>query len=207
MSFAETPLDPGFTYDDAEISPARMLKGRVEALYMARGEDFETASVDALDLDFTGIPGDLHAGYEREAGAREPWHKRGTAMRNERQVSMVCPDELGRIAAGMEIDKLSARWIGANMAVSGITRFSMLPAGTLFMFEGGTAIKIDGQNAPCRYAGQAIEKRYPDREGLQFEFPKVAKRLRGLVGWVERAGRIEPGAAISIRVPEHWVYR
>ena len=207
MSFAETPLDPDFAYDDTGIVPARMLAGRVEALYMARGEDFETESVDTLDLAFTGIPGDLHAGYEREAGAREPWYENGTPMRNERQLSLVCPDELARTAAGMGIDRLSPRWIGANMLVAGVARFSMLPSGTLFMFAGGAALKIDGQNAPCRYAGAAIEKRHPDKDGLQFAFPKVAKRMRGLVGWVERPGTVSSGEEIRIRVPEHWVYR
>ena len=38
-------------------------------------------------------------------------------------------------------------------------------------------------------------------------FPKVAKRLRGLVAWVEKPGTIMPGEAVSVRVPEQWVYR
>ena len=38
-------------------------------------------------------------------------------------------------------------------------------------------------------------------------FPKVAKRLRGLVAWVEKPGTITAGEAVSVRVPEQWVYR
>ncbi|TJV75695.1 MAG: molybdenum cofactor sulfurase, partial [Mesorhizobium sp.] len=36
---------------------------------------------------------------------------------------------------------------------------------------------------------------------------KAAKRLRGLVAWVEKPGRITTGEEISVRVPEQWIYR
>ena len=47
----------------------------------------------------------------------------------------------------------------------------------------------------------------PDREAGSLLFPKVAKRLRGLVAWVEKPGRIVMGEEISVRVPEQWIYR
>ncbi len=46
----------------------------------------------------------------------------------------------------------------------------------------------------------------PDQEAGALLFPKSAKRLRGLVAWVEKPGRIVPGEEISVRVPEQWIY-
>jgi MOSC domain-containing protein YiiM len=128
-------------------------------------------------------------------------------MRNERQLSLLCPWELKRIARGMDINHLSPHWIGGNLVVSGFADFSMLPSGTLLFIEGGVTLKVDGQNAPCRSAGKAIQQRFADRDGLDLMFPKVAKRLRGLVAWVEKPGTIEEGAEITARLPEQWIYR
>jgi len=46
-----------------------------------------------------------------------------------------------------------------------------------------------------------------DHQATSLLFPKVAKRLRGLVGWVEKPGIIRAGEEISVRVPEQWIYR
>jgi hypothetical protein len=46
-----------------------------------------------------------------------------------------------------------------------------------------------------------------DVEAGALLFPKVAKRLRGLVGWVEKPGMVADGEAVSVRVPEQWIYR
>ena len=192
--------------DDHLIVPARIITATLDAVFEATAEGFETSTTDSLDLTFEGIPGDRHGGLIRESGGREPWYERGTEMRNERQLSLVCPDELVRIAEGMGVSQVNPRWIGANMVISGVPDFSMLPPRTLMFFENGATVKIDGQNAPCRLAGGAVAKRYPDRQGLDLEFPKVAKRLRGLVGWVEKPGRVVPGEAIKIRIPEQWLY-
>jgi hypothetical protein len=35
----------------------------------------------------------------------------------------------------------------------------------------------------------------------------MAKRLRGLVAWVEKPGIIRAGEEISVRVPEQWIYQ
>ena len=59
------------------------------------------------------------------------------------------------------------------------------------MFEGGVVIRIDGDNAPCRFAGKAIADHNPGQEGLDLLFPKTAKRLRGLVGYIEKPGTVK----------------
>ena len=194
--------------DEIEIRPARKLTAKVAGLFAATGGTFETLAVDALELSFDGIAGDFHAGATRRSGGREPWYPRGTEMRNERQLSIVAPDELATVAQRMGLDEIRPEWIGANLLLDGAPRLSMLPASTLLFFSGGVTLKVDGQNKPCRIAGCLIATRaaMDDPEAGALAFPKSARRLRGLVAWVEKPGRIAAGEDVSVRVPEQWIY-
>ena len=203
-------LDPLARRDDEiDIHPARKLLGTVSETLIAAFNHFETRPTEALDLGFEGIAGDFHAGTTRRSGGREPWYGRGTEMRNERQVSIVASDELRLIAAGMKLAEVKPDWIGANLVIDGVPRLSMLPSGTLMFFAGGVTLKVDGQNHPCRLAGRAVAEnaRMADHEAGALMFPKAAKRLRGLVAWVEKPGRVTRGEAVSVRIPEQWIYR
>ncbi|MER8707030.1 molybdenum cofactor sulfurase [Mesorhizobium sp. M1088] len=197
---AETPV---------EIVPSRKLAARVAALYLASFDRFETRAVDTLQLGFDGIDGDFHAGTTRRSGGREPWYPRGTEMRNERQLSIVAADELAIVAERMGIAEIKPEWIGANLLIDGLPCLSMLPSGTLLFFKGGATVKIDAQNGPCRIAGRSVAENagMADHEAGALLFPKAAKRLRGLVAWVEKPGTIAAGEEISVRVPEQWIYR
>jgi len=77
------------------------------------------------------------------------------------------------------------------------------------MFKGGVTLKVDGQNHPCRFSGRSIADNVAtnDPDGVALGFVKAAKRLRGLVAWVEKPGTISAGEEISVRVPEQWIYR
>jgi len=192
-----------------EIIAARKLAAKVASLYVAPSDHFQTRPVTELRLGFEGIDGDFHAGAMRRSGGREPWYPRGTEMRNERQLSIVAADELAVVAAQMGLDEIKPEWIGANMLIEGVPHLSMLPAGSLLFFKGGATIKIDAQNKPCRIAGRSIAENagMADHETGALAFPKVAKRLRGLVAWVEKPGSIAVGEEISVRVPEQWIYQ
>ena len=198
-----------FGHLQPEILASRRLQGRVDAVLIARETHFVTVAENALDLTFEGITGDHHTGATRKAGGREPWYPRGTAIRNERQVSLVAADELSAIAREMGVDSVKPEWLGANLVISGIADFSMLPPRTLLFFDGGVTLKVDGQNAPCKIAGRAVAEGlgHADRDETALAFVKAAKRLRGLVAWVEKPGRIEAGEALEARVPEQWLYR
>lgn len=200
----DRPLDA-----DPEIVPARKLSARVAGVFVAAGDHFETAAVEALDIGFNGVVGDCHEGATRHSGGREPWYPRGTQIRNERQISIVAPDELSRIARNMGIREIRPEWIGANLLIDGVPLLSFLPAGTMLFFQGGVTLKVDAQNGPCRVAGSLVVERarMEDREGGALMFPKAAKRLRGLVAWVEKPGRIATGEDVSVRIPEQWIYR
>lgn len=196
------------TDDGPTIIPPRKLLGEVAGVYAAPFDHFLTRATDEITLTFEGVEGDFHAGITRRSGGREPWYPRGTEMRNERQVSIVAPDELAAIARRMDIPEVRPEWIGANLVISGVPHLSMLPSGTLLFFRGGVTIKVDAQNGPCRVAGRAVAENagMPDHEAGALLFPKAAKRLRGLVGWVEKPGLIKRGEQVSVRIPEQWIY-
>lgn len=203
-------LDPTMRREgEPEILPGRKLAARVAGVYTAPFDHFVTRAVEALPLSFEGIDGDFHAGHVRRSGGREPWYPRGTEMRNERQLSIVAPDELAVVAERMGLTEIKPEWIGANLLLDGVPMLSMLPSGTMLFFKGGVTIKIDGQNAPCRLAGRSIAEhaRMADHDAGSLMFPKAAKRLRGLVAWVEKPGVIAAGEEVSVRVPEQWIYR
>lgn len=194
---------------DFEILRGRKLAGTVDGVYTAPSDDFQTRAMDTLEISFEGIVGDLHAGFTRRSGGREPWYRRGTEIRNERQLTIVAADELAQIATGMGIAEVRPQWVGANLLLGGVPNLSMLPSGTMLFFRGGVTLKVDGQNIPCRLAGRAVAEhaRMADPDAGSLAFPKAARRLRGLVAWVEKPGRIELGEAVSVRIPEQWLYR
>jgi hypothetical protein len=196
---------PGDTRAAPCRAPAFRLAGHATALYRTMSSGFETSPVAALDLGFDGLAGDRHGGLTRRAGGREPWYRRGTEIRNERQVSLLSVDELAETADALGIAEIRPEWVGANLIVAGISRLSWLPPRTLLMFEGGVTLKIDGDNAPCRAAGHAVAQ-HTGRLDIPFAYVKAARRRRGLVGWVEKPGRIEAGEAFEARVPEQWIY-
>ncbi len=195
--------------DEIDIVGGRKLAGKVAGVFQAPFDHFLTREVETLELGFDGVAGDFHAGVTRHSGGREPWYPRGTEIRNERQVSIVAPDELARIARTMGVAELRPEWLGANLLIEGIPRLSMLPPGTRIFFRGGATLKIDSQNAPCVVAGRAVAEalRMRDHAAGALHFVKAARRLRGVVAWVEKPGTVRAGEDVSVRIGEQWIYR
>lgn len=191
------------------IVAQQKLSARVVGVFAAPFDHFETRSIEALELGFDGVADDFHSGVTRKSGGREPWYPRGTEIRNERQLTIVSPDELAVVASRMGLPAVKPEWLGANLLLSGLPRLSFLPAGTLLFFRNGVTLKIDGQNHPCRLAGRAVADNAltEDREAGALAFAREARRLRGLTAWVEKPGRIVPGEEITVRVPEQWIYQ
>ncbi len=195
-----------------KITPAKKLNGKVTQVLKAEGNHFVSEPVDALELSYGGIRGDFHEGLTRNSGAREPWYTRGTQMRNERHLSILSEEELAKIADGMAIDHLNAGWIGANLVFEGIPNLSYLPPRTLILFEHGVTLRIDGYNAPCRYAGGEISKALGEemednkKSQTALDFVKSAHMKRGLVAWVEREGTIRAGEEFMARIWDQWIY-
>lgn len=172
----------------------------VTGLYFAGGRDFISRPIDRLALTLDGIAGDIHAGPTRRTGAREPWHPRGTVIRNDRQLSLLADEELAETAAALGLARLPAEWIGANMTVAGRVGLSMLAPMSRLMAPSGATIVVTAYNAPCRQSGRAIAARsgVPAHE---FGFIKAAGGRRGLVGYVERPGLVMVADVLTIVAP------
>ncbi|MEO6015277.1 MAG: MOSC domain-containing protein [Devosia sp.] len=189
-----------------EFIPAQNIEAKLVAVLKAPPDTFVSLMTNSLGLTYEGIPGDRHSGLTRASGAREPWYKRGTPMRNERQLSILSAEELSEVATALGIPELKPEWIGGNLVLASLANLSLLPPRSLLMFPSGAAIRIDGDNGPCRQSGRSIAENVPGRADLEFAFVKAAKRKRGLVGWVEREGEIRAGDAVKIRVWEQAVF-
>jgi len=177
----------------------RMLAATVRGVYRVPEGQLASEPMPILALTFAGVDGDRHAGLTRASGSREPWYPRGLTMRNERQLSIVSQEEMAEVAAGLGIPALPAEWIGANLLLSGIPNLTQLPPRSILMFPSGAAVRIDGDNGPCRLSGRSIAAQTGDPKH-EFAFVKAAENRRGLVGWVEREGTIAPGDAVKVRV-------
>jgi hypothetical protein len=89
----------------------------------------------------------------------------------------------------------------------GVPNLSCLPPMTRVYFPELAALALEGENHPCIFPGKAIQHAYPEMPGLGKQFPKAAHHLRGIVGWVERAGVIREGDMVRIAVPDSAPYR
>ena len=169
-----------------------------------REKSLEKAEVAHLELLFSGIRGDFHAGLTRKSDVRTiKQHPRATDIRNVRQLTLVSEEELIDIAKLMGIPEMKAEWLGANVVTSGIPDLTMLPPSTRMQFPSGATIVIDMENFPCRQVADVVAQHYPEpKAGL------VASAIhkRGLTAWVEREGPITAGDEIILWVPQQRLY-
>lgn len=189
--------------------------GRVASVLVASGQSpsrhpFVTAEAATLTLDHAGIVGDLHAGPTRRSGPREAWLPRGLPLRNDRQLSALCPDELAVIAAALDLPALPPDWLGGNLLIEGVPGFSRIAPGSRLAigggwggagrFDGSAILRVEAYNLPCRRAGAAVAAA-SGRPELLFRFVKAAASLRGLVLSVDLPGPITPGDAVVVIPP------
>lgn len=171
---------------------------------------FVTAAAETLALDHSGIRGDLHRGLTRPSGPREPWLPRGLGLRNDRQLSALCPAELAEIARRLDLPVLPPEWLGGNLLIEGLAGFSRIAPGSRLAFggdwggkgrfDGSAVLRVEAYNAPCRRAGRAIAAA-TGRRDLEFSFVKAAAALRGLVLSVDLAGPVSRGDAVVLISP------
>lgn len=189
--------------------PGREVKGVCEALFIETEPHPETRPVTEIALDLQGIPGTRHHGFTRKAGPREPWYARGMEMRSARQITAVSREELSAIAAAMQVETIAPEWIGANIVISGVPHFTLLPPGTRIVFAEATIV-VEAPNAPCRISGKAIAQHLTPGAapgGLDLAFPAKAKGLRGVVASVERPGTIRAGESVTVKVPPQTLWQ
>ncbi|WP_158806201.1 MOSC domain-containing protein [Acidisoma sp. L85] len=173
---------------------------QVATLLIADGADFVSRRVETLCLTLTGIAGDRHAGPMRAADARTPWHKRGTAIANTRQISLLSVEECAEVARAMDIPVVQPELLGANLVLSEAPGLSLLPSATRLRFPSGATIFVTEQNAPCRFPAEKLAAAH-GRPRLAALFPKAAIGRRGLVGIVECEGEVRTGDAVTYLPP------
>lgn len=164
----------------------------VTSLLTADGDDFVTRSCPCLPLTLNGIGGDRHAGTERGADARTPWHSRGTPIANTRQLSIVSVEDCAEIALLLEVDEIDPALLGANIVIGGFPQLSLLAPASRLQFPSGATIFVTEQNAPCRHPAEKLAAAH-ERPRLVAGFARAAIGRRGVVGIVERAGTVEVG--------------
>lgn len=182
------------------------IEGRVEFCLLSpkRETGLEKAKADELMLTLDGIVGDCHSGRSRLSDSRTlKQYPRGTEILNSRQVSIVSVEEMAEVAAKLGIPDVKPEWLGANLVVSGIPDFTLLPPSSRMMFSSGAVLIIDIENAPCKYPAEVIERHHP---GHGLAFPKVAVHKRGVVARVEKAGLIRKGDIIGLYLPPQRLY-
>jgi hypothetical protein len=170
-----------------------------------QAETFVTRPVSTVELDWTGIVGDGHAGLTRKADVRIPHYPRGSVVRNERQVTVVAADQLAEVATTLALPEIRPEWLGANMMLAGIPHLTLLPPATRLIFASGAALVVDWENQPCTGPGGVIATHYGDAS-LRSRFVKAALEKRGFTAWVERTGSIAVGDAVQVVMPpqRHW---
>lgn len=181
-------------------------QGTVDRLLASPDRDrgLEKIAVTEARLQFSGMEGDCHGGLTRASDSRMlKQYKRGTTVRNSRQLSILAVEELAEVAERMGIPAVRPEWVGANMLVRGIPDLTLLPPSSRLQFPSGAMIVIDAENHPCRYPADIIAKHHPE---ARMGFVKAAMHKRGVVGWVEAEGMIRMGDAITIWIPPQRIY-
>lgn len=160
--------------------------------------------LEAVEATFDGFPNEAHGGPTRPSCSRvTSQYRRGTEIRNVRQLSIVSQEDLDQIAAKMGLDAIDPTWLGASMVLEGIPDFSHVPPSSRLMAPSGAGLVIDMENRPCILPGREIEQ---EASGFGSKFKPAAKGLRGVTAWVERGGALNVGDALVLHVPDQPVW-
>lgn len=175
------------------------------AVHVWPAEEPSPVAVDELVLDFGGPVGDRHHGVTAISDVREKWlYPRGTAVRNNRQVSLVDTAELAIIAGNLGLPELAPGTIADNICTRGLADLADLPPLSRLVFgaPGDThaaVLVVFARNNPCTIAGELVQMQYgvaPQR------FPKASINHRGITAWVERPGVVRadtPVRTVGVR--------
>lgn len=159
-----------------------------------------TASLDKAFLAFGGIGSESRGGTTRPSCSRViSQYPRGTKIRNARELSVICMDELAIIAQNMGIDAIDPAHIGASVALRGIPDFSHIPPGSRLINDAGASMVIDMQNRPCHLPVAELKPHHGDAAK---GFKAAAKGLRGVTAAVEAEGMLYLGDELRLHIPD-----
>lgn len=175
-----------------------------EVVWIGRVQDRDASlrsdRMDAAELTFNGIPGEVHGGATCPSCSRVvSQHPKGTEIRNVRQLCVMSAEELDEIAKGCGMDTLDPAYAGASIVVRGIPDFTHLPPSSRLQFPDGSTIVVDMENRPCHLPAKVINVDHP---GAGDRFKAAAKGKRGVTAWVQREGQVQIGDAVRLHVPD-----
>ncbi|MFD1819807.1 hypothetical protein SAMN04515674_103380 [Pseudarcicella hirudinis] len=164
-----------------------------------------STSYSGIDISLEGFSGDKHSGFGRKTDARDTHrYKKGTVVWNSRQWSAVSVEELQFVREKMDLPELLPEWLGANLCIQGIPAFTQLKPLTQLLFisktNEETSLIVYEENFPCIGPARVIESQFDFK--AKVPFVKAAMGKRGLVGWVEKAGRISIGDRVEVWSPQ-----
>lgn len=164
-------------------------------------DSLRAEAVDRLDLGFAGDAGARHEGLNRPSCSRVTnlYPKRGTEIRNVRQLTLLSAEELGAIAQAIGLDALDPGLVGASVILSGIPDFTHIPPSSRLQAPSGLTLTVDMENRPCVLPGKEIEAEAP---GHGAAFKTAAKGRRGVTAWVERPGALALGDRLTLFIPD-----
>ncbi|MQC25845.1 MAG: MOSC domain-containing protein [Chloroflexi bacterium] len=183
---------------------AKVMTGKIEGVFVIPKENGSGGhELPEVEVTFDGFVGDKHFGATMKAGGSQKRYPKGTEVRNTRQISIISVEEMDEVAGTMGLPKIEASWVSANLLVSGILELSKLPIGSRLTIGDEVGLVVEEENMPCTTAGRVIQENYPHHEDLTKSFPKRAIGKRGVVGWVERPGRIRKGDEVRVHLPQY----
>lgn len=180
------------------------IQGKVEGIFISHKDDPFSIPTNSVSFSFEGIKGDKHTSLTTLSRTKHPEFNQKIEVKNTRQISIMSVEELSSISEEIGIPEIKAEWLSTNILVSGIPYLSKLPPGTRFYFSGGLILYNEGQNFPCKTAGNIILQKYPDHEGIHQSFIKAALDKRGLIAWVEHPENLSVGSTMMVDLPPSW---
>jgi len=154
---------------------------------------------DAMPLTFAGYAGESHAGLTRASCGRVlAQYRRGTPIRNTRQLCLVSAEEMAQVAASLGMADFDYAWVGASVVIAGIPDFTHIPPSSRLQAEDGTTLTVDMENHPCPEPAVTIATARPG-EGRAFK--AAAQGRRGVTAWVEREGTLRLGQQVRLHIP------
>ncbi len=163
-----------------------------------------TTPLTEMPLTFGGHDAESRAGLTRPSDSRVlSQYKRGTPIRNTRQLSVVSAEDLAAIAADMGLEAFDPSWIGASMVVQGIPDFTHIPPSSRLQGTSGTTLTVDMENRPCTLPAPVINAARP---GFGKAFKPAAAGRRGVTAWVEREGTLRLGETLRLHIPDQPVW-
>ena len=153
-----------------------------------------------LDLTFEGIAGSVHGGLTRASCSRvTAQYRKGTPIRNERQVSIISAEELAVIAGKLTLETIDPARLGASMVLQGIPDFSHVPPSSRLQAPSGATLAVDMENRPCQFPGKSIEAVHA---GHGKGFKTAARGLRGVTAYVAAEGTVALGDRLTLHIPD-----